>query len=162
MCTVLLPPGGNTIAVKYIIPYHISYHILSCHVISYHISYRIVSYHIISYHIISYLSLKLLRTSNMKFTFSLYATRNKSDLNLGSQLPTLICSFMWRIIIWTLLFVSYLNFVTYSENLWAAFLRLFWWWDQRKFAVNCPLFLDQYRYYVPVPDIWASHQDEYD
>jgi hypothetical protein len=29
MCTVRLPPGGNTIAVKYIISYHIIYHI-SC------------------------------------------------------------------------------------------------------------------------------------
>jgi hypothetical protein len=39
MCTVLLPPGVNTIAVKKI--HHI-------------ISYNIISYHIISYHIISY------------------------------------------------------------------------------------------------------------
>ena len=45
MCTVLLPPGGNPIAVKYIISYHI---------VSYHIIYHIVSYHILSYHIISY------------------------------------------------------------------------------------------------------------
>ena len=64
MCTVLLPPGGYPIAVKYIISnhiisYHISYHIISYHIISYHIiSYHIISYiisyHIISYHIISY------------------------------------------------------------------------------------------------------------
>jgi hypothetical protein len=65
---------------------------------------------------------------------------------------------LWHNNLDTLLFVPYLN----MENLWAAFLRLFWWWDQRKFAVNCPLFLDQYRYDVPVPDISASHQDEYD
>jgi len=44
MCTVLLPPGGYPIAVRYII----SYHIISYHIISYHI----ISYHIISYHII--------------------------------------------------------------------------------------------------------------
>ena len=60
MCTVLLPRGGNPIAVKYII-YHIIYHIKSyiiyyiiSHIISYiisnHISYHIKSY-IISYHI---------------------------------------------------------------------------------------------------------------
>jgi len=35
-CTVLLPPGVNPIAVKYIIPYIISYHIISYHIISYH------------------------------------------------------------------------------------------------------------------------------
>jgi hypothetical protein len=63
MCTVLLPPGGNQIAVKkYIISYHvmsyiyiiyriISYHIISYHIISCHVIYI---YHI-SYHIISYL-----------------------------------------------------------------------------------------------------------
>ena len=45
MCTVLLPPGVNPIAVKYIISYHISYHIISYHIISYHI----ISYHIILY-----------------------------------------------------------------------------------------------------------------
>jgi len=43
MCTVLLPPGGYPIAVKYI-----SYHILSYSIISY----RIVSYRILLYHII--------------------------------------------------------------------------------------------------------------
>jgi len=44
MCTVLLPPGGYTIAVKYItyrtisyIIYHIIYHIVSCRVVSYRI-----------------------------------------------------------------------------------------------------------------------------
>jgi hypothetical protein len=42
---VLLTPGVNPIAVKYIISYHTSYHIN--HIISYHI----ISYHIISYHI---------------------------------------------------------------------------------------------------------------
>ena len=50
ICTVLLPPGGYTIAVKYIISHRIIYHII----ISYHISYHIVStisYRIISYHI---------------------------------------------------------------------------------------------------------------
>ena len=54
MCTVLLPPGDNPIAVnKYIIYRNISCHI-SCHIISYHvISYHIVSYLIISYHTIS-------------------------------------------------------------------------------------------------------------
>ena len=54
VCTVLLPPGGYPIVVKYIISYHIiSYHIISYHIISYHIiSYHIISYHIISYHII--------------------------------------------------------------------------------------------------------------
>ena len=57
--TVLLPPGGYPIAVKYIISYIISHHIISYiisyHIISYHIiSYHIISYHIISYHIISY------------------------------------------------------------------------------------------------------------
>jgi len=50
MCTVLLPPGGYPIAVKYIISYHISYHIISYHIISYHIIYHIISY-IVSYHI---------------------------------------------------------------------------------------------------------------
>jgi hypothetical protein len=58
MCTVLLPPGVNPIAVKYIISYIISYHIMSCHVMSchampYHIIYHII-YHVMSYHIISY------------------------------------------------------------------------------------------------------------
>jgi len=57
MCTVLLPPDGYPITVKYIISYHIiSYHIISYHIISYHIiSYHIISYHIISYHNISYI-----------------------------------------------------------------------------------------------------------
>jgi len=42
MCTVLLPPGVNPIAVnKYIIPYHIiTYHIISYHIVSYHIMYH--------------------------------------------------------------------------------------------------------------------------
>ena len=62
MCTVLLPPGSNPIAVKYIIShhiisYHISYRIIAYHIISYHNIYHIISYHsiayIISYHIIS-------------------------------------------------------------------------------------------------------------
>jgi hypothetical protein len=46
MCTGLLPPGGYSIAVTYIISY-----IMSCH-ISYIKSY--ISYHIVSYHTISY------------------------------------------------------------------------------------------------------------
>ena len=46
MCTVLLPPGGYPVAVKYVM----SYHIISYHIISYHI----ILYHIISYHIISF------------------------------------------------------------------------------------------------------------
>jgi hypothetical protein len=50
MCDVLLPPGVNTTAVKYIyIIYTISYIISSHHILSY----RIISYHIVSYHIIS-------------------------------------------------------------------------------------------------------------
>jgi len=57
LCTVVLPPGGNTIAVnKYIISYHIIYHIMPYHIpylTIYHTSYQIISY-IISYHIISY------------------------------------------------------------------------------------------------------------
>ena len=41
MCTVLLPPGVDPIAVTYIISYHIiSYHIISYHIISYTISYH--------------------------------------------------------------------------------------------------------------------------
>jgi hypothetical protein len=52
MCTVLLPPGVNPIAVnKHIISYTIYYniYIISCHIYhitSYHIIYRIISYHI--------------------------------------------------------------------------------------------------------------------
>ena len=78
MCTVLLPPGVNPIAVNKYIIYHISYtisyhlmswhvmscrvvscrvvscHVMSCHVILYYIIlYRIVSY-IISCHVVSY------------------------------------------------------------------------------------------------------------
>jgi hypothetical protein len=49
MCNVLLPPGGNPIAVKYIISYHLSY-------IIYHIVSYIISCHVISYNIISYIS----------------------------------------------------------------------------------------------------------
>ena len=48
ICTVLLPPGGYPVAVKYIISYH---HIIS----SYHIYHIISSYHITSHHIISYI-----------------------------------------------------------------------------------------------------------
>ena len=48
MCTVLLQPRGNPIAVKHII----SYHIIIYHIISYHIIYHIISHHIIPYHII--------------------------------------------------------------------------------------------------------------
>jgi hypothetical protein len=54
--TVLLPPGGNPIAVKYITSYHTIYYIILCHIsYIYHIvsSHYIVSYHIIYYHIIS-------------------------------------------------------------------------------------------------------------
>jgi len=40
MCTVLLLPGVNPTALKYIVSYYI---------ISYHIIYRIISYHIVSY-----------------------------------------------------------------------------------------------------------------
>ena len=50
MCTELLPPGGNPIAVN---KHSISYHIISYHITSYHILYHITSYHI-SYHVISY------------------------------------------------------------------------------------------------------------
>jgi hypothetical protein len=42
MCTVLLPPGDNPLAVN---KYIISYHIISYHIISYHITYHITSYH---------------------------------------------------------------------------------------------------------------------
>jgi len=35
MCTVLLPPGGNPIAVKYIISYRIVSYVISYHIISY-------------------------------------------------------------------------------------------------------------------------------
>jgi hypothetical protein len=53
MCTVLLPPGFTSIAVKkYIISYRIVSYIVSYHIISYNISYHI--YRIIS-HIISYI-----------------------------------------------------------------------------------------------------------
>jgi len=39
MCTLLLPPGVNQIAVnKYIISYHIICHIISYHITSYHIT----------------------------------------------------------------------------------------------------------------------------
>jgi len=47
MCTVLLPPGGYPIAVKYIISYRIIYniyHIIIYRIISYHISYQMGSY----------------------------------------------------------------------------------------------------------------------
>ena len=57
VCTVLLPPGGYPIAVKYIISYIISYRIIY-RIISYQyhiVSYHIISYHHISYHIVSYL-----------------------------------------------------------------------------------------------------------
>jgi len=55
MCTVLLPPGVNPIAVnKYIISYITSHRIVSYRIISYIISYHITSY-IISYHITSYI-----------------------------------------------------------------------------------------------------------
>jgi hypothetical protein len=56
MCTVLLPSGVYSVAVKYI-SYIISYYIMSCRVMSCHISYHviyqiiIVSYHLISCHI---------------------------------------------------------------------------------------------------------------
>jgi len=60
MCPVLLPPGGNPMAVKYIISYirlyiisYISYHTRS-YIIYYVVSYQII-YHIILYHIISYI-----------------------------------------------------------------------------------------------------------
>jgi len=56
MCTVLLPPDVNPIAVnKYIISHIISYHIISSYIVSYIISYHIIIY-IISY-ITSYLIL---------------------------------------------------------------------------------------------------------
>jgi hypothetical protein len=48
MCTVPLPPGGNPIAVKYILSYHI---IISYH----HINYHIIYHHIISYIISFYI-----------------------------------------------------------------------------------------------------------
>jgi hypothetical protein len=55
MCSVLLLPGVNPIAVdKYIISYHISYHITSYHILSHHISYHILSYLILPYRIVSY------------------------------------------------------------------------------------------------------------
>jgi hypothetical protein len=56
MCTVLLPPGGNPIAVKYII-YLISYHIIS----------RIISYQI--YHVLSY-------GDRFSYTFSIRYTNS--------------------------------------------------------------------------------------
>ena len=88
---ILLLPGVNPTAVKYIISciishhiiYHISHHIISYHIISYHIiSYHIISYiisciishhisyhHIISYHIISYHITSNRRTA-LKFNFT--------------------------------------------------------------------------------------------
>jgi len=51
MCTVLLPPGGYPIAVKYI-SYRM-YHIYIYHILSYHIIY-IISYHTTPHHITSY------------------------------------------------------------------------------------------------------------
>jgi hypothetical protein len=59
MCTVLLPPGGYPVAVKYIISYIISYHITSYHIISIisyiipYIIFGIISSYRIIYHIIS-------------------------------------------------------------------------------------------------------------
>jgi len=73
MCTVLLPPGGNLIAVnKYIILYHISNHIIPYRIIQYHIIPCIISYIIsytISYHII-------------------YLVKTKANI-LGKQMPLL-------------------------------------------------------------------------
>ena len=48
---VLLPPGVNPIAVKYIISYIITYRIISYHTIPYHIIPYHTIYHIIPYHI---------------------------------------------------------------------------------------------------------------
>jgi hypothetical protein len=68
MCTVLLPPVVNPIAVKYIISYliyHIIYHIY--HNI-YHISYRII-YHIpyiMSYHISYHISYTIYHINNVE------------------------------------------------------------------------------------------------
>ena len=45
MCTVLLLPGVNPIAINKYISYHIIYHIISYHIIPYHI----MSRHIMSY-----------------------------------------------------------------------------------------------------------------
>ena len=72
MCSVLLSPGVNPIAVnKYIISYRImschivshriisyiiSYHVMSYRIASYHIIYHIVSCHVVSYRIVSYIS----------------------------------------------------------------------------------------------------------
>jgi hypothetical protein len=74
--TVLLPSCVYPIAVKYIVSYHISYHILSClisyiilycivsyHTISYAISYHTISCHIISYHIMSHISNRTVSTT---------------------------------------------------------------------------------------------------
>jgi len=53
MCTLLLPPSGYPIVVKYIIYHIISYH-MSYHIISYIISYHIISYcHVMSYYVLS-------------------------------------------------------------------------------------------------------------
>ena len=51
MCTVLLPPGVNPNAVKYIVSYIVSYHVMSYHIISYHnISYVFRTFELVSIH----------------------------------------------------------------------------------------------------------------
>jgi hypothetical protein len=57
MCTVVLPPCGKLIAIKFIISYHIisSYHITSHHITSHYItSHHITSHHITPHHITSH------------------------------------------------------------------------------------------------------------
>jgi len=76
MCTVLLPPGGYPIAVKYIISY---------------ISYRIVSYRTVSYHIIYHIMLiphrgYVNRIQNVKKNYgSLWSCQVVSGVNIVSH-----------------------------------------------------------------------------
>ena len=115
MCTVLLPPGGNTTAVKYITSYHtISYHIISYHIISYiiyHVIYRTISYIILyhtSYHIICHTT----------YIVSYHISSYKQCLNRQAQCS--LCSPL-SIQHWNL---SINTFQIFHENLSSNYRRL--------------------------------------
>ena len=97
MCTVLLPPGVNPIAVKHIISYTISY------IIAYHIPYHIL-YHSISYH-----------TTNVCWNFQLHRSAVPKKSTFAQLVKHLSAIYATIIVLttalhWTLSWARWIHF----------------------------------------------------
>jgi len=108
MCTVLLPPGDNPIAVnKYIISYH---------TISYHIPYHIYhSYHIIyisSYHIVSY---TILYITSYSYHISYHTISYHIPYYISYHIHIIYHIIPYRIIYHIIYYISYHIHIIYRK-----------------------------------------------